>query len=114
MAETETVELSVPLFKQGDDVSVHLEAAGGSALEALRRYANQLEGATQHVRSVLAHLEGVDDKTLALDAMAHVIALSAPSDVAARLLEAGLALRPPGWDDDGDQEEGAEQHRARD
>ena len=93
MPGAHVVDLSVPLFKQGDDVMGHLEEANGSVLEALRRYQDQLEGAAAYVRAVLDHLKDVPEADLELDGGAHVILLSAPDEIAKELVNEGLAHR---------------------
>lgn len=104
-------DIHLPYFKQGDDLSHHLEHCA-TVEEALEAHAQQLEYAATILRKVRDMIAGQEVK---IDADTHMIMASGPDEIIDALIDAKYGSKPP-WEDedefdeeDDDQDNGSEE-----
>jgi hypothetical protein len=83
--KTETAELHLPIFKQGDDLAEHLQAEDDTKA-ALLAYADRLRAAASMVDAVAEHA----DRLKVEQADTHFILLSGPESLIWELTTQGL------------------------
>jgi threonine aldolase len=93
-----TAEFTLPYFKQGDDLSFHLEQSANVG-EALERHAESMDAAAKKLRELSEALAGRD---VEIDPDTHTIFIHADEDVIGLLVERGLVEV---WDDEDDEED---------
>ena len=96
-----TAEFTLPYFKQGDDLSFHLEKSANAG-EALERHAESMEAAAKKLRDLREALAGRD---VEIDPDTHKIFIHADEDVIALLVERGLVEVWPDEDSESDEED---------
>lgn len=93
-------DIHLPYFKQGDDLSHHLEHCA-TVEEALAAHAQQLELAADILRKVRDMIAGQDVK---IEADTHMIMASGPDEIIEALIDSKYASKPP-WEDDEELDE---------
>lgn len=81
-----TAEFTLPYFKQGDDLSFHLEQSADVG-EALERHAESMDAAAKKLRELKEALAG---RNVEIDPDTHMIFIHADEDVIGLLVERGL------------------------
>jgi hypothetical protein len=95
-----TAEISLPYFKQGDDLSQHLRR-GLTPLQALVAHAQQLDEAAEMLRRIEDILTTAEE--IEIQAECHTIMISSADEMIAELIEKDLATSVSD-DDDVDDE----------
>jgi hypothetical protein len=93
-------DIHLPYFKQGDDLSHHLEHCA-TVEDALEAHAQQLEYAADLLRKVRGVIAGQGVK---IEADTHMIMASGPDEIIEALIDAKYASKPP-WEDEEDFED---------
>jgi hypothetical protein len=92
-------ELHLPVFKQGDDLSEHVEENPGNPAKAFRDFAARYEEAAKRCMRVAGALSELPADKVTVDAGTHYIGIQAPPGSLAGLI-ADEILCIPEWDED--------------
>jgi len=82
-------EISLPYWKQGDDMGECLAQCKGNAVDALRMHADLLESACHQLREIAEIVSRSEDE-VHIDGGAHFISFSANEETTKELVEKGL------------------------
>ena len=94
------VEICLPYFKQGDDLSYHVESTDSPA-NAFKCHAHQLEDAVSMLKKIAEILDKYTD--VSVEACTHHISLDGPEEMVKELVNAELG-RIPEWLEEEEEE----------
>lgn len=97
------IDICLPYYKQGDDLSFHLRNNPSHPEKAFRDHASQLLAAAAALNSVADVVAGVPAEQLEIQADCHFIGIFAPDETREALLKLECASESD-WDDDEDED----------
>lgn len=84
-------DFCLPVFKQGSDLSFHLEKNKNRPIPSLKRMAEQYRLAAQLCEDLAKRIKQSDDATINLEADNHCIVVNCSEDFGKLLVQADLA-----------------------
>ena len=97
-----TAEIHLGYFKQGDDLSYHIEKNPKHPTEALKSFADQLAAVADHLDAIRVAISSVPD--VELYGNTHYCSITGPCNIIEDLIEKGLADKP--YEKEEEEEEG--------
>jgi hypothetical protein len=94
MSKSQSYELFLPVFKQGDDLAHHLEKNPQEPAKALLGLAEQYEATASICRRVAAVVAETPPGSVSIMADTHLISIDGPSESFAGLVSDGILTVP--------------------